>query len=522
MSANENAHALRRLAAIDIGTNSFHIVIAEVKPTGRFTVVTREKEVVRLGEAPRDIKTLAPEAEQRAYHTLEHFKKLVDSYGASARAVATSAVREAANRDAFVEEVRRRTGFEIEVVSGFEEARLIYLGVLQALPVFHKQILLFDIGGGSTEFLVGKAGDVLYANSIKIGAVRLTSRFFSSGAVRKQDIEACRTYLAGELHPVAREIRADGFEIAVGSSGTILTMASIICAKRGEPYSALEGTVTIGRAELIDAVNTLLEADTLVLRKRIPGLDEERADIIVAGALILEQIFMAFGLDTMTTSRYALREGVILDTIQKRAGVDGPLPHLANIRMASVIHLAELCRYEETHARTVARIALELFDQTTSLHRLGPAERELLEAAALLHDIGYHISHSQHHRHSYYLIKNSEMLGFSNREIDIIAGVARYHRKSHPRDSHLEFQSLPARDQDIIKRLASLLRLADGLDRSHKSAVQQLHCNITSYETEVLLTPNPPHDCSLEIWGADRRKELFEDVFKRNVIVKAD
>ncbi len=509
----------RRLAAIDIGTNSFHLVIADVRPNGVFTVIGRDKEMVRLGAGATDMKTLSDEAMERALQTLARFRRMVDLAQAPVRAVATSAVREALNRADFVERVRREVGIDVEVVSGYEEARLIYLGVLQALPVFHRQILLVDIGGGSTEFLVGREGDVVHANSLKVGAVRLTERFFRAPVISDADVAACRVFLRGELHPVQRAVREAGFTMAVGCSGTILTTAAIIQAAAGHEVSMVDQPVTITRSEIHDAVATILDAETVVRRRRIPGLDESRADIIVAGALILEQVVEQFGIDALTTSRYALREGVILDSVQKAGHGDGTRAHLSDIRRSSVLHLAEICHDDRRHADNVARLALELFDQSTALHRLGNRERELLEAAAFLHDIGYHISHTQHHRHSYYIIRNAELLGFTDREIEIIANTARYHRKSHPKMEHAEYARMTLQDRDIVLRLASLLRLADGLDRSHQAAVLSVQLEIDAREARLLISPEPAIDCTLEHWGAERRKALFEDVFKRRLTI---
>ena len=439
-----------------------------MKANGKFTVLSKDKEVVRLGEGMTDMKHLSPAAIDRAMATLHRFRQLALSMQAPIRAVATSAVREAQNRGELLERVRRELDIEIEVVSGFEEARLIYLGVLQALPVYQKTVMMVDIGGGSTEFLVGREGAVQYVNSLKIGAVRLSRRYFRGGAVKEKAVEECRTYLAGELNPIVRAVKEHPFELAIGSSGTILNTAMMILAARGELPESDPNAMTIRRSDLTAVVDAVLKAGTLAKRRDIPGIDPARADIIVAGVLILEQIFAQLKLKEMQTSVYALREGILLDTVQKAAGEGRSVDHLTDIRKASIYHLAESCHYEPRHAATVRRLAQSLFEQLRDLHALGSAEREYLEAAAILHDVGYHISHAQHHKHSYYLIRHSELLGFSDREIEIIANVARYHRKSHPKPKHEGLPRLAERDRDIVAALSAILRIADGLDRRHQ------------------------------------------------------
>ncbi|MBN1447665.1 MAG: Ppx/GppA family phosphatase [Bacteroidetes bacterium] len=508
---------IRRLAAIDLGTNSFHLVIADVKSNGKFSVLGKDKAVVRLGEGMTDMKHLSQPAMERALDTLRRFVLIAQSQEAPIRAIATSAVREALNKQVFLDRVREELNVDIEVVSGFEEARLIYLGVMQALPVYGQTILLTDIGGGSTEFLVGTQGSVQYANSLKLGAVRLTRRFFSGETVRSKGVDQCRAFLSGALSPVARALRGREIETVVGSSGTILNTAAMILAMRGEPPAEDLGNVTFTRKDLARVVDLILSHKTADARRDIPGMDPARADIIVAGVLILEQIFEQLHVDRMTTSRYALREGILLDTIQKIIGEERSVDHLTDIRKASIYHLAESCHYEPHHAATVRKTALALFDQLHALHGLGNTEREYLEAAAVLHDVGYHISHAQHHKHSYYLIRHSELLGFTDREIEIIANIARYHRKSHPKAKHEGYPKLTEEDRLRVRKLAAILRIADGLDRRHRDIFASVQCEANGTTLRIRLALKRDTDTSIELWGAERRKELFEEVYGRAV-----
>ncbi|HJY63232.1 MAG TPA: Ppx/GppA phosphatase family protein [Ignavibacteria bacterium] len=504
-----------RLAAIDIGTNSFHLILGEADiNTGKFNVLGRERELVRLGSGSTDMKYLHDDAIERGIEVLKRFKGLADSAGAKVRAIATSAVREALNQNEFIRRAREETGIKIEIASGVEEARYIYLGVLQALPVFDKRILLIDIGGGSTEFLIGFQRDIIYDISLKLGAIRITQRFLKDKELDSKSIKTCRKFISGYMAPVTRECKKYNYETVVGSSGTISNIANIINMTRWGGESGVKlNNFTFTAKELYDTVEMIIDAKTIKQRMKIPGLDEDRADIITAGALILEQIFNELKIKEMTYSDYALREGILLDTIEKKfKRKDGDYLH--NIRNKSVIHAAENYHYDKEHSTHVTNLALKIFDQLKGIHSLGYLEREYLEAAGILHEVGLFVSHSQHHRHSYYLIRNSEILGYTENEKEIIANIARYHRKSHPKTKHIEFAKLNAEDQLTVRKLAGILRIADGLDRSHSYAVKDVECSVEGNDVIIKLTgENNSSDLELDIWGAETKKLLFEETF---------
>ena len=512
----------KNLAAIDIGTNSFHLIVVGVKEDGNFEIIDREKEVIRLGEGSGgDIKTIKPEAFKRAFDALKRFKGIADSHNASLRAVATSAVREAHNRDDFMEQVFTRSGINIEVISGIEEARLIYLGILKAVPVYDKKILAVDIGGGSTEFLVGKKGEPVFSISMKVGAVRLTQKFFPDFRVTKTRIQDCRNWVEGELFQTANNIKKTNFQLCVGSSGTIMSAGLIINASKNHSSSGngILNNFVFTKKELADIEDEILSRKTAEKRKKIPGIDYKRADIIPAGIIILSTIFKLFDLHKITISGYALREGIIIDTLQKHHE-DFSKPGFENIRRHSINNLSRSFRNDTSHGKHVAKLSLQLFDQTKELHQLGDECREYLEAAAILHDVGYHISHASHHRHSFYIIRNSELLGFNENEINIIAHTARYHRKSHPKSGHQEFKALPSDIQMIIKKLAAILRIADSFDRTHRKLVSGLDVTIKNKNVEIQLHCSSKIKPDIELWNLDRRKGLFEEVFDKKVVVK--
>lgn len=500
-------------AAIDIGTNSVHLVVARLADHGGFEMLTSEKEMVRLGAGGGEMKSLAPDAIERCLTTLARMKEVAGSFGeVEIAAVATSAVREAGNRHEFLDRARDEVGVPVEVISGFEEARLIHLGVLQALPVFDRRLLVVDIGGGSTEFCVGKGEQIIEARSMKLGAIRLTQRFFAGvtetdhdGSVGRKAVKECRKYVRSALAPVAHELGGHQPEVTVGSSGTASTLAAMALAKRGEKPKQLNGA-TFTASELRDLVDELTSRTTEE-RLALSGLDEKRVDIIVAGAILLDEIFRAFSIEEMTISDYALREGVLFDRFGGAVGDE-----LSGLRATNVRRLAHQLDPDPAHAEHTARLATELFDRTAAVHGLDGHARELLEAAAIVHNVGLFISHSSHHKHSYYVVRNSEqMTGFTDHEIELIALVARYHRKSSPSGKHAEFAALAKQDQQLVRVLAGLLRIAIGLDRSHAESVRSVRVFLDDDLVRIEPVGEPDVDLDVEIYAARERSDLLAE-----------
>jgi exopolyphosphatase / guanosine-5'-triphosphate,3'-diphosphate pyrophosphatase len=506
------------LAALDIGTNSFHLVVARLLDNG-FEIVTREKETVRLGHGGGDMKELSADAIDRGISSLLRMQRVAASHGATVRAVATSAVREAKNADVFLTRARREAKVDIEVISGLEESRLIYLGVLQAVPLFDQRLILVDIGGGSTEVLVGERGETLAARSFKLGAVRLTDRFFPGGTISKESVRDCRSFARSILATFEREVEDFGFDVAVASSGTAETIARMIHAARDDTplhtFNRFEFTVN----ELQSVIDPLLKKKTSDDRRGTPGLDPARADIIVAGTLVLESVADIFGIKVFVYSEAALREGVLLDTIARLQG--GALHHLRDVSRRSIRVLAERCDDDLTHSAHVAALALQLFDSTEPQHGLPTEAREYLEAGALLANVGLVISHSKHHLHSYYVIRNSELTGLTDAEIEIIAQIARYHRKSAPKASHAEFGRLSPEDQRLVKTLAGILRVAIGLDRSHDGRVRSVMAQMRNDRLVVEAVAKRGKEISLELYTANERSDLLEEVLGKRVGIVA-
>lgn len=509
-------------AAIDIGTNSVHLLVARSTPTQRFEVLAQEKEVVRLGHGTGDMKVLDPDAIDRGIAALTRFRQVADIWDADIAAVATSAVREAENHDEFIDRARTEAGIEVEIISGVEEARLIHVGVLHALPVYDQRLVMIDIGGGSTEVLVGERDQVLDARSLKLGAIRVTDRFFTDEPLDPSQVDACRNYVRAFIQPAAHELSAHGFEVAAGSSGTIQTLAAMAVARRGDSPSRSLNNVTIAAAELAEVIELLTSVETAEERADLPGMDARRADIIVAGAIILEQLVAALGIEEIRISTFALREGVVLDRLRHSNG--SSMHHLSDLRRASVTHLADMLDPDREHSEHLTDLALRLYDDLHDVHGLDDRYRELLEAAGLLHNVGLFINHSAHHKHSYYVIRNTEsLLGFTHHEIELIAVLARYHRKSDPKTKHGEYAALNDEDRRAVCVLAGILRIAIGLDRSHSSAVADITTHIDPERQLLTIETShlPEGESSLELYTANERKGLLADALGLDVEIVA-
>ena len=498
------------IAAIDIGTNSVHLVIARPVAGGAPEVVMREKFPVRLGSGGRDMKQLTPEAVARAIEALSRFRRLADAHDATIVAVATSAVREAENQRHFIAAARDQAGVAVKVISGVEEARLIHLGALSAVPAADQRHLVIDIGGGSTEFALGKCTSPELVRSLKLGHIRLTDRFFPDGVLTKTAVDECRRYVRAFLAPAAREIREARFEVVIGCSGTIENLARMAAVESGDAPRTVDNLV-LTRHGLRTVIRSLLAADDASTRARTPGLDAHRADVIVGGAILLRQIFKSLDIDELVVSPAALREGVVLDQLRRQSSTTDVL-HRSSVE-------AVARRYEEdlTHASHATDLALGLFDALEALHGYGDAERNVLEAAGLLHNVGRFIAHAAHHKHSYYLIRHSEHLaGFNEHELELIAQVARYHRKSNPRPKHAEFAALDDADRQRVRVLAGVLRVAIGLDRTYQRAVRGVSVALGD-ELTIELAVAADLDVELEVFTARERTGLLELALDKRV-----
>lgn len=507
-----------KFAAIDVGTNSIHLVMAEISREGDFRIVGRDKEMVQLGKGGFARHLLTPRAMADGVAALQRFCKMAHLRGVSPiHAVATSAVREAHNGGDFVERVRNEVGLELHIISAEEEARLVYLAVRHAVDLGEADNLILDIGGGSIELIVGNARRPELLFSAKLGASRLAELFSKGDAPRGDDLKSLQKHVERELQPLVERIGPRVFARCIGTSGTVETLAAMLARRHGAAEIEPTAQLVIRRADLKALAGELADMSR-EQRLKIPGLDAKRADTIVPAAVLLHTLMRTFGLDEIQRCDLALREGVIIDYIGRHRAHLTARATWPDPRARSVLHLAERCGYSAQHAEQVARLAAELFDQLSPLHGL-PAEcRELLRYASLLHDVGYLISHEDHHKHSYYLIRNGGLAGFTEREVEIIANVARYHRKGRPRKSDYSYASLERADRPVVKKLLALLRLANALDRTHYSVVESIDCRIRP--EGVLVLVHCDKDAELEMWTARRQGEPFERAFERPLEVK--
>ena len=426
--------ATKNIAAIDVGSNSIKLLVARRDPSdgGHWFDVLREKEMVRLGQETLASGSLSEEAMADGIDCLVRYAALARAAGAGAiTAVATCAVREAANGDEFVRRVRRETGLRLAVISGEEEARLITRAVRSELPPSCDPLLVLDIGGGSTEVVVARGDRILLAESLDLGAVRLTDLFVKSDPLSARDERRLRRAVRSRLERLRKPVRRAKVKTAVGTSGTILAVASIAAELRGRSPAGA-GHRALDRKD-VTRIASLLEKSTARQKLRIPGLEADRRDIVTAGAILLEELLDAFGVEALLVSDRSLRDGLVLET---PAAAGRGRNAERNIRRESVTRLARRSGLSRVHAGRVRDLALALFDQTHGLHQLTALEREWLDHAAVLHDIGLSVAYPRHHHHSYYLILHGDLKGFTQAEVELIALVARYHRKAPPQEEH--------------------------------------------------------------------------------------
>jgi exopolyphosphatase/guanosine-5'-triphosphate,3'-diphosphate pyrophosphatase len=492
-----------RLAAIDIGTNSVHMIVAQVRPDLSFEIVDREKQMVRLGAGGLDGRALTPAAMAGGLEALSKFKRLADSHKVDEIiAAATSATREAENGGDFLVAVREQTGIDVKVITGAEEARLIHIAATYGIDLARRNGVVIDIGGGSVEITLGAAREPALARSFKLGVIRLTERFVRGDPISRRDERRLVEHIESAIGAHVDQIAARGYQRVIGTSGTILSVGCMaLSAEAGHAVEDLHHRRVPAKA--IHRLRKALVASDQAQRLQMPGLDPRRADLSVAGGVLLDTILRRLGADEISLCEMALREGLILDYIRRNQQHIAAVERYPDIRRRSVEELGERCHYWSEHARQVARIATRLFDQTASRHGLGPREREWLEFGALLHDVGVHISYKSHHKHSHYLIRHGDLRGFEPEEVEIIALVARYHRQATPKKSHEGYADLDAGQRRVVRVLSACVRLAEGLDRSHAQVVADLKISPDDADGLVVRV-DVTGDAELEQWAAQR------------------
>ena len=502
------------VAAIDIGSNSLKLAIVHAAASDSFTVVLQERERVRLGHETLRTHRLSPEAIAASAEAIAKFRSIAESRSAdSILAVATASVREAENANEFVHEIERRTGVHVEVLSSIEEARLIGIAAAQHCNFNKGALMNIDIGGGSTELSLMRDGEPHKLFSMKLGAVGLTERFIASNPPKKREIDALRAEIELALDHPLRKIRGEQWQLSTGTSGTIINLGALLNFGDGEKL--------VISLKKLTALNEMLARVTLEERARLPVISPQRAEVIVAGGLILETAMRALGIETLEPCGYALREGVIIDYLREiEAESLPPVPDVMDRRLRGVFAVGRRFGYEEKHALQVARLAEKMFDALAGAFGFRRHWRTLLSAAAILHDVGYHISHESHHKHSFYLIKNSEITGFSEAEKLLIANIARYHRGSAPKEKHADFTALSEQEREIVRQMGALLRLAEALDHGYENRVGDLEIRLDRQTVQLRLVGD--HHFTVERQAIEKKKDLFEAVFERRLSVAAE
>lgn len=499
-------HRPYRIAVIDLGANTARLVVLSAIRGYSYRLEDEIREVVRLRQGMTD-RGLSEAAMARAFSALRLFKRFCDSTGVDLiLPTATSAVREAANGPAFVERVRREVGLSLRVLDGEREAYYGTLGVLNEVPLTHGWVL--DIGGGSAELSEVRDGRFHRGQALTLGSLALTERFVHSDPIAPDEFEAVQADIERQLDTVPWLKKKEGRTL-VGLGGTIRNLARIEGKRQKYPLNTLH-SFPLSRDSVARSIDLFRELP-LAERQRIPGLNSDRADIILPGAMVLLAVMQRLEVEEATISTNGLREGVFFEQFWQHL----PYPVIPAVSRFGVLNMARNYQYQKRHANHVRYLAGRLFEQMVPLHGYGPEERELLDAAALLHDLGTLIGYGDHHKHSQTLIEYNGLPGFSPREVALIALLARYHRKGEPDTSGYELL-LNKDDQQLLERLAAILRLAEFLERGRNAAVDDVIVNWD--EAQLRLTVVAEEYPAVELWETERNAvPLVESAFKRRV-----
>lgn len=500
------------VAVIDLGTNTFHLLIIETGAAGAYRVLDKIKEPVKLGEGSLETAAISPEAFERGLVALEKFGGVISSRKAArVLAYGTSAIRSARNGPEFVAAARARAGIEIQAINGNEEAALIYEGIRYGLPLpVHDDALMVDIGGGSVEFIVGNKLGAKLLRSLRIGAARMLARIAPGDPITPRQQEQTRAVYREEMRDLLAELREFKLKKLIGSSGSFETLGALAARDAGE--KALKDYLNGYRVprQRFAKIHRKLMTSTRDERLKMPGMEALRVDMILMGSLLTELLVEELGLEEIIVSEYALKEGMLVNYLNELRAAPEALAD-ANQREQAALLLAERFGCSVEKGRFVSRLALSIFDQTRFLHGFGPQARELLHYACLLVDAGHLINRSGHHKHGQYIIQNSNLPGFSSKELLLLGNLVRYHRKSLPSGEHWHFNVLYKDDKDTVEKLAGILRLAVNLNRSNRQIVSSVTLDYSEELTTLRAQCRMPADYELESARASR--ELFERGF---------
>ena len=499
-----------RLGAIDIGSNSVRLLVAEALRGGNYRILDEEREPTRLGRSVSSKGLLDDESMERTITALRTFKQIAAGYQVTTlRTIATCAVRESRNGPEFCRRVREQVGLDVEVISGEREARLAFASVQHAFDLSSKNVIVADIGGGSTELVFATGNLIESIFSTPLGAVRLTEQFGVGDGVEEADCARGLLRLEEEVTACLKKRTTRPLfapHVLVGCGGTFTTLAELMMATKREADVPVAG-YSVSQAEIRHLLDRLSKMP-LRARRNMPGMTPDRADIILAGLTIVDALLKRFRVNTVVVHTRGVRDGLVREMIEESLGTAGDEPAQ---REAAIERLAAACSGEGEHGRTVATLAGKIHEQLATPLDLAPGDRLLLECAARLQDVGYVINYDQHHKHSYHLIRNARIPGIRANDLEIIANVARYHRGAHPKRKHENLARLSPDDQQRVQRMAAILRLAGGLDRSRTQAVRDVIASIA--DGRALIEAVADEEPQVDLWGAERRTDLFEKVF---------
>jgi exopolyphosphatase / guanosine-5'-triphosphate,3'-diphosphate pyrophosphatase len=514
MTTPEPAPAQPRLAAIDVGTNTIRLTVAEVQEDDTYRILDEEREMVRLGEKLDRTGRLSDTAIERALSALGKMKAIADGFKITQlRAIATSAVREAANGRSFIREVSRQHKVRIDVISGEEEAQLAFRSASRHFDLQGRSTAVVDIGGGSVEVILSAGNAVDHVYSLPLGAVRVTERLVRSDPLKPKHWKQMKEEIDRSMREVIRQ-PAHRAEIMIGSGGTFTALAHMSKFQREGRHGSVQGYV-LSPAEVIHLAARLRETP-LEARRQIPGLSPDRADIIVAGASVIARLVRGLDTQQIMVNERGIRDGLLLQMIADLPGrsTAKQLPAAGN-RIEWARHFARKAHSNERHCEQVAGLALQIFDGLKTRYDLPVSSRDLLQAAAILHDIGYLISHSKHHKHAYHLIMHGDLPGFTPHEVELIANVVRYHRRAFPRKRHENLAYLAGAERRLIAKLSGILRIAEGLDRTHSQSVTGV--KVRALRGRIRLNVEARTFPEIECADAERKSDLFRNAFDTDV-----
>lgn len=507
------------IAIIDLGTNTFHLLIAEIDERDNYEIKGKFKEPVQLGQGSINAGKIGDEAFKRGIRALKTYRTIIDTSSIKkVFAFATSAIRSASNGQDFIKAAKESANIEIKTINGNEEAAIIFEGVKNGVQLpFDERTLIVDIGGGSVEFIVAHEGKAELLRSVNIGGARLLDKIKPSNPIKIEEVATLNNLLDKELGGLIRELKEFDLTMLVGSSGTCETIGNLVAISQKDKVSVgnLNGFAFFQK-DFEDACMKIIRT-TRAERQKMEGIDGMRVDTIVLGIYLIYYLFKNLSLPRMMISTQALKEGVLhryLDEKQARLQkFIGPTDR--SLRARAVQSLAKKFNYDEEHSLKVSELAVELFNQLATYHELGMLEKELLQYAAILHDIGKFIHVSSHHKHGQYIIASSNLSGFMTMELLLISNIVRYHRKAGPKADHPNFQVLSPKDKRTALILAGILRIADNLDRGHRNFVSHLFTNVS--DTKIEIEVFAKHEIEMEIAAAMENSDLLAEAFGRKV-----